>query len=71
MWVVVVRRMDGQRQAAMFDLGAIRKGAAPDPEILPGDQLIVGLSRAKAILGGALVAVPALAAGFIALDGDN
>lgn len=69
--VVVVRRMDGQRQAAMFDLGAIRKGAAPDPEILPGDQLIVGLSRAKAILGGALVAVPALAAGFIALDGDN
>ena len=55
----------------MFDLGAIRKGAAPDPEILPGDQLIVGLSRAKAILGGALVAVPALAAGFIALDGDN
>ena len=69
--VVVVRRMDGQRQAAMFDLGAIRKGAAPDPEILPGDQLIVGLSRAKAILGGALVAVPALAAGFIALDVDN
>lgn len=69
--VVVVRRMDGQRQAAMFDLGAIRKGAAPDPEILPGDQLIVGLSQAKAILGGALVAVPALAAGFIALDGDN
>ena len=69
--VVVVRRMDGQRQAAMFDLGAIRKGAAPDPEILPGDQLIVGLSRAKAILGGARVAVPALAAGFIALDGDN
>ena len=65
--VVVVRRMDGQRQAAMFDLGAIRKGAAPDPEILPGDQLIVGLSRAKAILGGALVAVPALAAGFIAV----
>lgn len=69
--IVVVRRMDGQRQAAMFDLGAIRKGQAPDPEILPGDQVIVGLSRAKAILGGALIAVPVLAAGFIALDGGN
>ena len=68
--VVVIRRLDGQRQAAMFDLGAIRKGEAADPEILPGDQVIVGLSRAKAILGGALIAAPALAAGFIALDGD-
>jgi polysaccharide export outer membrane protein len=66
--VVVVRTMDGQRQAAMFDLGAIRKGEAADPEILPGDQVIVGLSRAKAILGGALLAIPALATGFIALD---
>ncbi|WP_298398427.1 polysaccharide biosynthesis/export family protein [Sphingobium sp.] len=69
--VVVVRQIEGQRQAARFDLAAIRKGEAPDPEILPGDQVIVGLSRAKAILGGALIAVPALAAGFIALDGDH
>jgi polysaccharide export outer membrane protein len=69
--IVVVRQMDGQRQAAMFDLGAIRKGNAPDPEILPGDQVIVGLSRAKAILGGALIAIPAVAAGFIALDGEH
>jgi polysaccharide export outer membrane protein len=69
--IVVVRQMDGQRQAAMFDLGAIRKGKAPDPEILPGDQVIVGLSRAKAILGGALIAIPAVAAGFIALDGEH
>ncbi|MCI4589703.1 polysaccharide export protein [Sphingobium sp. BYY-5] len=69
--VVVVRRMDGQRRAAMFDLSAIRKGKAPDPEILPGDQVIVGLSRAKAILGSALIAVPVVAAGFIALDGGR
>jgi polysaccharide export outer membrane protein len=69
--IVVVRRIEGTRQAAMFDLAAIRKGQAPDPEILPGDQVIIGLSRAKAILGGALVAVPALATGFIALDGGR
>ncbi|MDO7833630.1 polysaccharide biosynthesis/export family protein [Sphingobium sp. HBC34] len=69
--VLVVRQLDGQRQAALFDLAAIRRGAAPDPEILPGDRVIVGLSRAKAIMGGALLAIPALATGFIALDGDK
>ncbi|MFZ2997094.1 polysaccharide biosynthesis/export family protein [Sphingobium sp.] len=69
--IVVVRQSDGQRQAAMFDLSAIRKGQAPDPEILPGDTVIVGLSRAKAILGGSLLAIPALATGFIALDGNR
>lgn len=69
--IVVVRQVDGQRQAAMFDLSAIRLGKAPDPEILPGDTVIVGLSRAKAILGGSLLAIPALATGFIALDGNR
>ncbi|MGE4324223.1 MAG: polysaccharide biosynthesis/export family protein, partial [Sphingobium sp.] len=44
--VVVVRHVEGERQAARFDLGAIRRGTAPDPEILPGDMVIVGLSRA-------------------------
>jgi len=67
--IVVVRQAEGERKAAMFDLGAIRKGEAPDPEILPGDTIIVGLSRAKAILGGALLALPAVGAGFVALDG--
>lgn len=69
--VVVVRMIEGQRQAAMFDLGAIRAGKADDPEILPGDTVILGLSRAKSILAGTLLAVPALATGFIALDGKR
>ncbi|WP_375196676.1 polysaccharide biosynthesis/export family protein [Sphingobium sp.] len=69
--IVVVRMVEGQRRAAMFDLSAIRKGEAPDPEILPGDTVIIGLSRAKAILGGALLAIPALGVGFIALDGGR
>ena len=69
--VVIVRQVQGQRQAAKFDLDAIRKGEAADPEILPGDMIIVGLSRAKAILGGALLALPAAGAAFIALDGDR
>jgi polysaccharide export outer membrane protein len=66
--IVVLRQANGQRLAAMFDLNAIRAGKADDPEILPGDTIILGLNRAKAILAGSLLAVPALAAGFIALD---
>lgn len=69
--VVVVRQADGQRTAALFDLGAIRKGEAPDPEILPGDTVFVGVSAAKAALGGVLLSARALAAGFIALDGGR
>lgn len=69
--IVVVRQADGQRTAALFDLGAIRKGEAPDPEILPGDTVFVGMSAAKAALGGVLLSARALAAGFIALDGGR
>lgn len=69
--IVVVRQVEGGRTAAMFDLSAIRKGQAPDPEILGGDTIIVGLSRAKAILGGALLAAPVIGAGFVALDGGR
>jgi polysaccharide export outer membrane protein len=66
--VVILRQADGQRQAAMFDLNAIRANKADDPEILPGDTIILGLNRAKAILAGALLAAPALTTAFIALD---
>jgi polysaccharide export outer membrane protein len=69
--IIIVRQTDGDRKAALFDLSAIRKGEAPDPEILPGDTVIVGLSRAKAILGGTLLALPAIGAGFVALDGGR
>lgn len=67
--VIIVRQVDGQQQAARFDLGAIRKGRSEDPQIMPGDRIFVGLSRLKAALGGALIAIPVLSAGFIALDG--
>ena len=69
--VVVVRQADGVRKAAMFDLSSIRKGEAPDPEILPGDMILVGPSRAKTILGAGLLALPAIGAGFVALDGGR
>lgn len=45
--VAVFRTIGGQRQAAAFDLAAIRKGEAPDPQIYPGDIIVVDGSKIK------------------------
>jgi polysaccharide export outer membrane protein len=46
--VAVFRTVGGQRQAAAFDLQAIRRGQAPDPAIYPGDIIVVDGSRIRA-----------------------
>jgi polysaccharide export outer membrane protein len=45
--VAVFRTINGQRQAAAFDLAAIRHGQAKDPEIYPGDIVVVDGSSVK------------------------
>jgi polysaccharide export outer membrane protein len=47
--VAVFRMIGGQRQAAAFDLTAIRRGEAQDPAIYPGDIVVVDGSKIKAI----------------------
>jgi polysaccharide export outer membrane protein len=39
--VVVFRQINGQRQAAAFDLTTIRNGTDPDPVIYPNDVIVV------------------------------
>lgn len=46
--IAVFRTIDGQRQAAAFDLTAIRRGEATDPQIYPGDIVVVDGSKIKA-----------------------
>ena len=46
--VAVFRTIGGQRQAAAFDLTSIRRGEAPDPQIYPGDIIVVDGSAIKA-----------------------
>jgi polysaccharide export outer membrane protein len=46
--VAVFRKIGGQRQAAAFDLTAIRRGQATDPPIYPGDIVVVDGSSIKA-----------------------
>lgn len=45
--VAVFRTINGQRMGALFDVDQIRRGAAPDPALAPGDVVIVGHSRSK------------------------
>jgi polysaccharide export outer membrane protein len=46
--VAVFRTISGRRQAAAFDLTSIRRGEAPDPQIYPGDIVVVDGSSIKA-----------------------
>lgn len=45
--IAVFRTVGGQRQAAAFDLTAIRHGQAQDPQIYPGDIVVVDGSAIK------------------------
>jgi polysaccharide export outer membrane protein len=45
--VAVFRNVGGQRQGAAFDLVAIRRGEAEDPQIYPGDIVVVDGSAVK------------------------
>ncbi len=47
--VAVFRQINGQRQAAAFDLTSIRRGEAPDPAVYAGDIIIVDGSSIKAL----------------------
>ncbi len=58
--ILVYRQMNGQRVGALFDVDAIRKGKAQDPEILGNDVVVVGNSRGKVILRDFLAAAPVL-----------
>ena len=45
--IFVFRNLNGRRTGARFDIRKIRAGIDPDPVLLPGDQVIVGISGLK------------------------
>ena len=59
--VAVFRNIDGQRQVALFDLRAIRRGQAEDPQILGDDVVVVDSSVMSSTIANVLGALPALA----------
>ena len=60
--VAIFRQISGQRQAAAFDLTAIRRGEAPDPAVYAGDIVIVDGSSIKALQKQILNSLPILSA---------
>jgi polysaccharide export outer membrane protein len=58
--VAVFRTIGGQRQAAAFDLTAIRRGQANDPQVYPGDIVVVDGSSIKAFQKQVMQTVPVL-----------
>lgn len=58
--VAVFRTIGGQRQAAAFDLTAIRHGEAKDPQVYPGDIIVVDGSSTKAAYKRIVQAIPFL-----------
>lgn len=45
--VVIFRTVGTNQMVALYDLGAIRRGAYADPEVFPGDIVVVGESRGR------------------------
>lgn len=58
--VAIFRTIGGQRQGAAFDLTAIRHGEAPDPQVYPGDIIVVDGSNVKSAFKRIIQAIPAL-----------
>ncbi|MDP4540586.1 polysaccharide biosynthesis/export family protein [Qipengyuania sp. DY56-A-20] len=69
--VVVFRETQGQRYAALYNLGAIRRGLYRDPDIYAGDIVIVGDSSARRMFRDILAASPLLTTPIIALMQNN
>ncbi|RZM37583.1 MAG: polysaccharide export protein [Sphingomonas sp.] len=64
--VAIFRTIGGKRMAAAFDLASIRRGEMPDPQIYPGDTVVVDGSGAKKTQRDVLQALP-LTSIFLAL----
>lgn len=56
--VAVFRNVEGQRMVAMFDLRAIRRGEAEDPQILGDDVVVVDSSTMSTAIRDVLGVVP-------------
>lgn len=65
--VVVFRTVDGKAMAALYNLGAIRRGLYADPRIYPSDVVIVGDSKSRRMFQELLRVAPTLATPLILL----
>lgn len=65
--VVILRTVDGQRLAGLYNIGAIRRGLYADPEIYANDLIVVGDSPQRRLFRDFIGVAPLLAAPLIAV----
>jgi polysaccharide export outer membrane protein len=65
--VVIIRNVDGQKLAGLYNLAAIRQGAYDDPPIFANDLVVVGDSPQRRLFRDILSASPLIAAPLVAL----
>ncbi|WP_460101518.1 polysaccharide biosynthesis/export family protein [Qipengyuania sp. 483] len=65
--VVILRKVDGQRLAGLYNLNAIRRGAYDDPPIYANDIVIVGDSPQRRLFRDIVATAPLLVAPLVAL----
>lgn len=65
--VVVFRTIGDQRYVALYDMGAIRRGAYADPQVFPDDIVLVGESSGRRLFQTIIQAAPLIAGPIVAL----
>jgi len=65
--VVILRTVKNQRMAGLYNLGAIRRGAYPDPAIFANDTVIVGDSPTRRLFRDIVSTAPLIAAPLVAI----
>lgn len=69
--VVILRTVNGQRLAGLYNLGEIRRGSYDDPDIYANDIVLVGDSPARRLFRDIISLAPAVAAPIVALIQNN
>ena len=59
--VVIFRQINGQRQAAAFDLKSIRRGEMADAPVFGDDIIVIDGSESKSLFKNAIQTIPLLA----------
>lgn len=65
--VVILRKVDGQQLAGLYDINAIRRGAYDDPPIYANDVIIVGDSPQRRLFRDIVATAPLVVAPLVAL----
>lgn len=69
--VVILRTVDGQRMAGLYNIGAIRRGVYDDPPIFANDVVVVGDSPQRRLFRDFVSLAPLIAAPVVAILQNN